>query len=69
MWSGYQEANDCKLLYSTIYNCLIIAKELNCKSISIPAVSSGIYGFPKELCASIIFDAVEDFICNLEIKS
>jgi O-acetyl-ADP-ribose deacetylase (regulator of RNase III) len=37
------------------------ANELECKSISIPAISSGIFGFPKPLCAKTFFKAIEDF--------
>jgi len=32
-----------------------------CKSLSIPAISSGIFGFPKPLCAEIMFNCVEKF--------
>jgi O-acetyl-ADP-ribose deacetylase (regulator of RNase III) len=28
-------------------------------SISLPAISSGIFGFPKERCAEILFDVFE----------
>ena len=31
------------------------------KSIAIPAVSSGIYGFPKPLCAAILFNCVTQY--------
>jgi len=31
------------------------------KSIAIPAISSGIFGFPKPLCAEILFNCVEDY--------
>lgn len=49
-------------LYSCIKETLSWATHLNCKSVSIPAISSGIYGFPKDLCAEILFNAVEDFV-------
>lgn len=39
------------LLASAVMNTLIMAEKLECKSVSIPAISSGIFGFPKPLCA------------------
>jgi len=32
-----------------------------CKSVSLPAISSGIFGFPRDLCAFHFFRAAEDF--------
>ena len=29
------------------------------ESISFPAISSGIFGFPKDLCAKIFFDTIK----------
>jgi len=40
---------------------LEIADELDppVSSISFPAISSGIFGFPKELCASVFFETIK----------
>ena len=38
-----------------------MAEELKCKSVAIPAISSGIYGFPKPLCAKTFFAAIEEY--------
>jgi O-acetyl-ADP-ribose deacetylase (regulator of RNase III) len=52
------------LLYNAIFNALIVANKLTCTSIALPAISSGIFGFPKHLCASIFFCAIKDFIMS-----
>ncbi len=49
------------LLHSAVYNTLVLANNLECKSIAIPAISSGIFGFPKPLCARTFFKAIEEF--------
>jgi O-acetyl-ADP-ribose deacetylase (regulator of RNase III) len=41
------------LLERAVFNSLAKADELRLQSISIPAISSGIFGFPKGLCAEI----------------
>lgn len=48
-------------LSNCIDSTLARAVELNCESLSIPAISSGIFGFPKDLCAEILFNRVEQF--------
>lgn len=38
-----------------------VADELNCSSIALPAISTGIYSFPKDRAAEIIFSSIEKY--------
>lgn len=50
-WGEGDEDNKLK---NAVINSLKLASEKNLKSISIPAISSGIFGFPKDRCAEIL---------------
>ncbi len=39
-------------------NALAVAVDLGCRSIALPAISTGIYGYPVELAARVAADAV-----------
>ncbi|MBL8101523.1 MAG: macro domain-containing protein [Anaerolineales bacterium] len=58
--------DDKKLSYA-VTGSLRVADELKCKSISMPAISTGIFGFPKDRAAGIIFSAIETYFT--EVKS
>ena len=53
-------------LHAAIYNTLVKAHELKCQSVSIPAISSGIFGFPKPLCARVFFRALKQFVVDVK---
>ena len=62
-WSSYYFKNSAKNdLYNAVYNCLTSASNYAAKSISIPAVSSGIFGVPVDICAEVLFTAVTKFL-------
>ena len=52
-------------------NCLKLLIEKNLFSIAIPAISTGLYGFPKILAANIALTKIDEFISklNIEIKN
>lgn len=52
VWSGGSGGED-ELLASCYQQCFELAREYNLKSIAFPAVSTGIYGFPKQRAACI----------------
>lgn len=62
VWTGGNK-NEKNLLRDCVKNCLS-KNPKKFKSISIPAISSGIFGFPKEECAKIMINTALE-----EIKS
>ncbi len=68
IWKG-GKYNEDEILYNAVRNSLLLAHEKNLKSISIPAISTGIFGFPKERAARIILKAIKDFINDFEGKT
>jgi len=59
VWNfGNQEEKD--LLKNCYINSLKIAKELKCKSIAFPNISTGVYKFPKETAADIVVKVFTD---------
>ena len=58
-----QCGNKCPALLASCYTqSLHLAKKLACKDIAFPAISTGIYGYPKEEAAKIAYQAVKDFL-------
>lgn len=53
-----------KLLYNAYYNSLKLAKEYNLKTVAFPAISTGVYNYPKLEAGNIATKAVMDFIGN-----
>ena len=56
----WEDKNDIKLR-ECINKCLILADELQLKTISFPILCSGIPGFPKEICAISMIKAMIAF--------
>ncbi len=58
VWGDGDEDNK---LDAALTGSLRVAEELKCSSLALPAISTGIYGFPKERAATIIFTAIENY--------
>ncbi len=56
------EGNEDFKLSKSIHSSLSLASDNSYKSISIPAISSGIFGFPKNRCANILLDESIKFL-------
>jgi O-acetyl-ADP-ribose deacetylase len=61
VWGDGDEDNK---LESAVTGSLHAADELKCSSIGLPAISTGIFGFPKERAAKIIFSTIEKFFVD-----
>jgi len=57
-YSKYDKAKAENLLSSCIINTLEMAKLIKVNKVSIPSISSGNLGFPKDECAKIIINRV-----------
>jgi len=51
-------------LAAAIKGSLQVADQLKLDSISFPAISTGIFGFPKERAAGVIFTAITDYFAR-----
>ena len=56
------EGDEDNKLRSAIFSSLLLASEKGLKSISMPAISSGIFGFPKDRCANILVGTALNYI-------
>lgn len=62
VWNDYDEEEADRLLASAVQSALEIASARELDSIAIPAISSGIYGFPKDRCAVVLLKAVLEYL-------
>jgi O-acetyl-ADP-ribose deacetylase (regulator of RNase III) len=62
------QGNEDKKLRKAVQSCLRLAADKGFKSISMPAISSGIFGFPKDRCAKILLDESRSFLAGNDIS-
>ena len=58
------EGNEDEKLTNAVKNALLLASKQNFSSVSMPAISSGIFGFPKDKCAKILVEESKRFLEN-----
>lgn len=56
------EEKSKQLLKRACQDSLVTASNSGFKSIAFPAISSGIFGMPKDVCAKVMFDAVNEYV-------
>jgi len=57
---GYRD--ETQLLASCYQTCLVLGKEKKIKTLAFPGVSTGVYGFPKDLAALIALNETKRFL-------
>lgn len=67
VWHG-GEHGEAELLRDAYANSLAIAREKQLKSIAFPAVSTGVFGFPKEQAAEIAISTAKEFLREYEME-
>ena len=62
VWADYSESQAKQLLYNAIEKSMVILEQKNLKSITFPAISTGIFGFPKIEAAIVMKQAILHFL-------
>jgi len=60
VWQGGQQ-NETKILASCYYESLNLALSNNISTIAFPAISTGVYGFPKSAAAKIAVQVLKEY--------
>lgn len=63
VWRG-GERGEAELLASAYRNSLTEAVRLGAESLAFPAVSTGVYGYPKEQAAAVAVAAIRSFLAE-----
>lgn len=67
VWYG-GEQGEPQLLADAYRNSLKLAAEHNLKSVAFPAISTGVYGYPKEEAAHIAIDTIREFLKGYDME-
>jgi O-acetyl-ADP-ribose deacetylase (regulator of RNase III) len=62
------QGDEDKKLRKAVRSSLKLAADKGFKSISMPAISSGIFGFPKDRCAKILLNESRNFLTSSHIS-
>lgn len=61
VWQGGTQGEP-ELLAGAHRRCLELAVEHGCQSVALPAISTGVYGYPVDLAAVVALQTVRDFL-------
>jgi O-acetyl-ADP-ribose deacetylase (regulator of RNase III) len=63
VWNGGNNGED-RTLAEAYVNSLSLASETGLKTIAFPAISTGVYGFPKQKAAEIAYREISEFLSS-----
>lgn len=63
VWHGGDQ-DEPERLKDAYQNSLMLATETGVKTLAFPAISTGIYGFPKELAAPIVIKTISEYLAH-----
>jgi O-acetyl-ADP-ribose deacetylase len=61
---GTNDERDAQLLASCYTNCLALAVQHALRTIAFPAISTGVFGYPKDEAATVASRAIRDFLAT-----
>ena len=67
-WKKQKKDGSITFLKNVFWRIYNIALSLKAKSVAIPAISAGVYGVPKEVCAQTTFSFINELDENLTSK-
>jgi O-acetyl-ADP-ribose deacetylase (regulator of RNase III) len=63
VWHGGTSGEE-QTLAACYRNCLLCAARIGLQSIAFPAISTGVYGFPRERAARVVWKTVSTFLAD-----
>ena len=64
IWGQHGKSEAVRLLQNCYSNSLDLAVELGCRTIAFPNISTGVYGFPKQLAGETAVAAVRSWVSD-----
>ncbi|MBO3770034.1 MAG: macro domain-containing protein [Candidatus Brockarchaeota archaeon] len=58
------EGNEDEKLRNATWNSLKLAEQLGLNSIVFPAISTGVFGYPKDKCAQVMLKTIKDYVLS-----
>ena len=68
IWHGGSDGED-ELLASAYHTSLETAAGMEARRVAFPAISTGVYGFPRDRAARIAYDVVRDYLAGHGLPS